>query len=96
MGMGIEKAIDREWEWEFGTIIRAGIRIGIGRNIQTIPLTFLIGCATMTSVYTFEKRSPRFPAVMMTSFGRDGAAKACPYATVETPLHCVCIATNAS
>ena len=93
MGMGIEKSIDREWEWEFGTLIRAGMGIGIGRNIHTIPLTFLTGCATMTAVYSFEKRSPRFHAAMMTSFGRDGDAKACLYATAGTSLHCVCIAT---
>ena len=93
MGMGIQKTIDREWEWEFGTLIRAGMGIGIGRNIHTIPLTFLTGCATITSVYSFEKRSSRFPAVMMRSFGRDGDAKACLYATAGTPLHCVCIAT---
>ena len=39
MGMGIEKTIDREWEWEFGTLIRAGIGIGIRKNVETIPLT---------------------------------------------------------
>ena len=36
MGMGIKKTIDMEWE--FGTLIRAGI--GIGKNIHTISLTF--------------------------------------------------------
>ena len=40
MRMGIEKTTDMEWEWEFGTLIRAGIGIGIGKNIHTIPLTF--------------------------------------------------------
>ena len=66
--------------------------IGIGRNIHTIPLTFLTGCATMTSVYSFEKRSPRFPAVIMTSFGRDGDAKACLFAMAGyySPLRMHC------
>ena len=46
----------------------------------------------MTSVYSFEKRSPRFPAVIMTSSGRDGDAKACVFATAGTPIYCICIA----
>ena len=44
--IGIEKTIDSEWE--FGTLIRAGIGIGIGKNIHTIPLTLYTGFTTMT------------------------------------------------
>ena len=39
-GNGNRKAVDREWESELGTRIKACIGIGIEKNIDTIPSMF--------------------------------------------------------
>ena len=59
MGIGIEKTMDREWEWEFGTLFRAGIGIGILKNVHTIPLTKLFGRdGDAKAVYMLRQGTP--------------------------------------
>ena len=53
IGIGIEKPVDTVQESEFGTVIRACIGIGIGKNIYTIPPTFSTWFVTMNSCLKF-------------------------------------------
>ena len=69
-GNGNRKTVDRGWESELGTLIRACIRIGIQNNVHTILVAYSqrlkLDLLLWLPVCSFEKRSPRFPAVIMT------------------------------
>ena len=70
--------------------------MGIGKNIHTIPTTFSTRFAAMNCVCSFQKRSPPFSAVTMTSLCSDVDAIGGPYATAGYlfPLRMHCNATS--